>query len=161
LYNAVSCDREQIFAVLRLHEAEQLLGVLNVGPHKQTITLSLPVDSLGLPDGAYALREVLGGALWVEEGQRAWNRDELLMLKLTLEPFSAYCFALEAVGNQAPPVEQHLPGLEADGSTRAVAAALPAEVDQLEHVTLDEEQAVNTKGAHHPRRRSRKAGEAG
>ena len=161
LYNAVSCDREQIFAVLRLHEAEHLLGMLNVGPHKQTITLSLPVDSLGLPDGAYALREVLSGALWVEEGQRAWNRDELLMLKLTLEPFSAYCFALEAVGSQATSVEQHLPGLEEDGSARAVAAALPAEVDQLEHVTLDAEQAVNSKGAHHPRRRSRKAGEAG
>jgi hypothetical protein len=101
LYNAVPCDSPQVFAVLRILSDEGLLSLLNVGPHRQTITVSLPVDTLELPEGDYALYDLLEGGMWAEEEQRSWRRDELLALKLTLEPFGAYCFAVRPVDHTA------------------------------------------------------------
>jgi hypothetical protein len=95
LFNAVPCDSPQTFAVLRMWQDDRLLSLLNVGPHRQTIVISLPVDTLGLPEGDYALYNLLADGVWDEEGQRCWRRDELLALKLTLEPFDGYCFALQ------------------------------------------------------------------
>jgi hypothetical protein len=96
-YNAVPCDSAQVFVLLRTWESEQLLSLLNVGPHRQTIAVSLPVDTLGLPEGDYLLFDLLDAREWDEEGQRSWRRDELLALRLTLEPFGAYCFALRPI----------------------------------------------------------------
>jgi hypothetical protein len=93
-YNAVPCDSAQVFAVLRTLDDERLLSLLNVGPHRQTIAVSLPVDTLGLPEGDYMLYDLLDAREWDEEGQCSWQRDELLALRLTLEPFGAYSFAL-------------------------------------------------------------------
>jgi starch synthase (maltosyl-transferring) len=109
-YNAVPCDSAQVFTVLRTWEGERLLGLLNVGPHRQTITVSLPVDTLGLPEGDYALYNLLDTREWDEEGQRSWRRDELLSLRLTLEPFGAYCFALRPVTHALLPADHDAPG---------------------------------------------------
>ncbi|HEX5690535.1 MAG TPA: alpha-amylase family glycosyl hydrolase, partial [Roseiflexaceae bacterium] len=105
LYNAVPCDSPQVFAVLREHSDDQLLGLLNVGPHRQTVALSLPVDTLELAEGDYALHDLLQGGIHVEEQQRSWRRDELLVLKLTLEPFGSYCFALRRIEAVEPLAE--------------------------------------------------------
>jgi glycosidase len=94
LYNALPCSSQQVFAILREYEGEQLVGLLNVGPHKQTVAVSLPVDTLGLIEGDYELHNLLDQNLWVEGDRRSWHRDELLALRLTLEPFGAYCFAI-------------------------------------------------------------------
>lgn len=102
LYNAVPCDNGQIFAVLRPHEGRQLLGLLNVGPHKQTIAVSLPVDTLQLPEGEYVLYELLTDELWFENDRCSWQRDELLSMRLTVEPFRAYCFDVRAVTDELP-----------------------------------------------------------
>jgi hypothetical protein len=101
LYNAVPCDSQQVFAVLRVLGEDRLLGLLNVGPHRQTVALSLPVDTLALAEGDYALHDLLEGGLRSEEQERSWRRDQLLVLKLTLEPFGAYCFAVRPVEQNA------------------------------------------------------------
>lgn len=104
-YNAVPCSNRQVFVVLRTYADEAALGVLNVGPHKHTVSLSVPVDTLGLPDGDYVLHELVSNTTWDEDGRQRWARDELLALNLTLEPFEAYCFvvrsAVEACDREA------------------------------------------------------------
>ncbi|MCU0491552.1 MAG: alpha-amylase family glycosyl hydrolase [Chloroflexaceae bacterium] len=101
LYNAVTCDSPQVFAVLRRCGTGCVLGLLNVGPHKRTVTLGLPVAELGLAEGDYQFNELVSGLCWSEDGRRAWNRDELRQFKLTLDPFGSYCVAIEAVATEA------------------------------------------------------------
>lgn len=95
LYNAVWCDSPQVFAVVRVLEDVCVLGLLNVGPYKQTVTLSLPVEALNLADINYRVRELLKNRIWTEDRYSSWRRDELRHMRLTLEPFGAYCLALE------------------------------------------------------------------
>lgn len=90
LYNVLPCSSQQVFAVLRTLAHEHIVGILNVGPHKHTITLSLPVDRLGLAEGNYELFELFTRQVWEENGCRVWARDDLLAVHLTLEPFLAY-----------------------------------------------------------------------
>jgi len=96
-YNSLPCSNAQVFAVLREHAAENLIGLLNVSPHKHTLALSLPVDRLDLPEGDYELFDLFTQQIWLEEARRCWRRDELLALRLTLEPFGAYCLMVRAV----------------------------------------------------------------
>ena len=96
VYNALPCSSPQVFAVWRSAEHKHLIGLLNVGPHKHTAVLSLPVDRLALAEGEYELYELFAEQPWAEAGQRTWSRDELLALQLTLEPFTAYCLAVRA-----------------------------------------------------------------
>jgi starch synthase (maltosyl-transferring) len=105
-YNALPCSSPQVFTVLREHEYERLVGLLNVGAHKQTVVVSLPVDQLDLREGDYELYDLFERVLWVEDARRAWRRDELLALRLTLEPFAAYCFVVRpiAAAESAPVV---------------------------------------------------------
>jgi hypothetical protein len=100
-FNAVLCDFRQIFTVLREHEGQRLLGLLNVSPHKRTVTFGLPVDLLGLPEGRFRLCEMLSGRYWDEEGRTSWERDELLSFAITLDSYEAYCFALEPAPEEA------------------------------------------------------------
>lgn len=120
LLNAVPSDSAQVFAVLRTHETGDLLGLLNVSPHRQTITLSLPVDTLALAEGDYALSELLDGSRWDEGGRTMWRRDELLALRLTLEPFAAYCFAVQPVEAERSEQEDQEDLDAADRSSRMV-----------------------------------------
>jgi starch synthase (maltosyl-transferring) len=113
LYNAVPCDSPQVFAVLRTWQDDRLLSLLNVGPHRQTVAISLPVDTLGLPEGDYALHDLLAGEVWVEEDQWSWRRDELLSLRLTLEPFGAYCCAVRSAANPEMSTVGDAPGEQA------------------------------------------------
>jgi hypothetical protein len=96
-YNVVPCDDPSVFAVLRLGDAHPLVCLLKVGANKRLVTLSLPVDLLGLRDERYALYDIIRGEQFIAEGRRCWRRDELLALRLTLEPFEAYCFELQVV----------------------------------------------------------------
>jgi glycosidase len=96
-YNSMPCSNAQVFAVLREHAGERLIGLLNVSPHKHTLVLSVPVDRFDLPEGDYELLDLFTQRMWVEEGCRSWRRDELLALRLTLEPFVAYCLMVRAV----------------------------------------------------------------
>lgn len=104
-YNAIPCNSAQVFTVLRMCRGEHIIGLMNIGPHKQIITLSIPVDMLGLPEGDYRLCELLSGTDWRENSHSQWRRDELLSINLTLEPFSAYCFIVEAAQSEMPIVE--------------------------------------------------------
>lgn len=101
VYNGLPSSNAQVFAVLRQAGGEPALGLLNVGPHKQTVAISLPVDRLGLPDGEYELLELLEQQLWAEGARCSWGRDELLALHLTLEPYSAYCLLVRAADRSA------------------------------------------------------------
>jgi hypothetical protein len=95
-YNAVQCDSAQVFAVLRSFAGVHVLGLLNFGAHKRTVTLRMPADALGLAQQHYRLRELVMDLIWSEEDQSSWERDELQHIQLTLEPFGAYCVAIEA-----------------------------------------------------------------
>jgi glycosidase len=102
-YNSLPCSSAEVFAVLREHAGDHLIGLLNVSPHKHTVVISLPVDQLDLPEGDYELHELLTQRVWSEGRQRAWRRDELLALRLTLEPFGAYSLLIRSVAVQASP----------------------------------------------------------
>jgi starch synthase (maltosyl-transferring) len=114
-YNSLPCSNSQVFAVLRQHTGEHLIGLLNVSPHKHTLVLSLPVDRLDLPEGDYELLDLFTQNVWVEEEHRCWRRDELLALRLTLEPFAAYFLMVRAVvhspdtGNLQAPIADPAP----------------------------------------------------
>lgn len=95
-YNAVACDSPHVFAVVRVLDGSSVLGLLNVGPHKRTVTLSLPVDLMNLADGCYHLHELISDISWTEEGRETWGRDELRQFQLTLDPYGSYCVAIEA-----------------------------------------------------------------
>jgi hypothetical protein len=152
-YNAVPCDSPQVFTVLRTWENDRLLGLLNVGPHRQTITISLPVDTLGLPDADYTLYELLGARAWVEDGQRSWRRDELLSLRITLEPFGAYCFALRPVAHAELPVADDALGI-AEPSPHAEEPPLSNGVETLaQTVAHGRQTAEDTPKARRSRRR--------
>ena len=131
LYNSVACDNPQVFTVLRVDAETHLLGMLNVGPHKQTVGVSLPVEQLNLSAGDYTLHELCSGQTWIEEGRRCWQRDELLSLNLTLEPFGAYCFVARAVECLDP-----MPAAP-DGDQRAI-AALAAQSDADANAVLEQ-----------------------
>jgi glycosidase len=94
-FNAVLCDYREVFTVLRDYKNERVLGLLNVGPHKRTVFLSLP--ALMLPEGRYHLRDLLHDCRWEEEGRDTWTRDDLTHVALTLDAYGAYCLALEPV----------------------------------------------------------------
>jgi hypothetical protein len=152
-YNAVPCDSPQVFTVLRTWENDRLLGLLNVGPHRQTIAISLPVDTLGLPDADYTLYELLGARAWVEDGQRSWRRDELLSLRITLEPFGAYCFALRPVAHAESPVADDALGI-AEPSPHTEEPPLSNGVEALAQTVANGRQtAEDTPKARRSRRR--------
>ncbi len=95
-YRAIPCNSTRVFTVLRQCEAEHVIGLLNVSSHHQTITICLPIDTLSLREETYQLHELISGSAWREHNRTIWRRDELLALELTLEPFGAYCFVVEA-----------------------------------------------------------------
>lgn len=96
-YNMVWCDSPQVFTVVRTLNSDCVLGLLNISPYKQTVTLSLPVDSLPLENTSFRLHELFSDTFWLEDDRRTWRRSELQHIRLTLEPFQAYCIALESV----------------------------------------------------------------
>ncbi len=101
-YGRVQSDSREVFAVLRQSEGQQLIGVLNVGPHKQTVRLRLPLAIMDLPEGDYALDDLFGQEPACPAGQ-TWPREGLESLPLTIEPFGTYCLLLRKV--EAPALE--------------------------------------------------------
>lgn len=101
-YGRVTSDSRQIFAVLRQSSGQQVIGLLNVGPHKQSVQVHLPLEIMDLPEGSYVLEELVHG----ESGAagRTWARAELSTLTITVKPFTGYCFLLRKV-EVAPPQE--------------------------------------------------------
>jgi len=97
----IPCNSAQVFSVLRIDGDTHAIGLLHVSPHRQTITLSLPIDTLNLAAGDYRLRDLISGRRWIQEDQQIWQRDELLALNLTFEPFGAYCLVVESTSNVA------------------------------------------------------------
>jgi len=135
-YNALPCSSARVFSVLHDHAGEQLIGLLNVGAHKQTLVISVPVDQLGLAEGQYELYELFGRARWVEDAHCSWSRDQLLALRLTLEPFASYCFALRPAmiaapqaGADEPIVDADPPATSAEIEPATVAAGALAEAE--------------------------------
>lgn len=145
IYNSLPCSDPQVFAVWREGAGEHVIGLLNVSPHKHTMAVSLPVDQLALPEGDYELYDLLTRAAWDEDGLRAWRRDELLALRLTLEPFAAYCLLLRAAARPeepAPDQERSIGGPPAEPL-----AALPMAL------VLDTPPGPSTNGRRQPRRK--------
>ena len=66
-YNALPCSSARVFSVLHDHAGEQLIGLLNVSAHKQTVAISVPVDQLCLAEGEYELYDLFGCTRWVED----------------------------------------------------------------------------------------------
>jgi len=122
-YNSLPCSNAQVFAALREYAGEHLIGLLNVSPHKHTLVLSVPVDRLDLLEGDYELFDLFTRRMWVEEGCRSWRRDELLAVRLTLEPFAAYCLVVRAVIH--PPDNGNVQELPLDDAAPQSLAALP------------------------------------
>ena len=143
-----------MFSVLHDHAGERLIGLLNVGAHKQTLVISVPIDQLDLAEGEYELYDLFGRACWVEDACCSWSRDQLLALRLTLEPFAAYCFAIRPAT-----VDATISGAE----TTALAADLPAAPAALEETALAavtlEEAALGAANGQRSTRRKRAAGE--
>ncbi len=152
-YNALPCSSARVFSVLHDHAGERLIGLLNVGAHKQTLVISVPVDQLDLAEGEYELYELFGRTCWVEDACCSWSRDQLLALRLTLEPFAAYCFAVrpatvDATASGAD--ETHL-----DAELPAVPEAI--EPEALAAVAL-KETALGASNGQRSTRRKRAAG---
>lgn len=126
-YNRIACSNEQVFTVLRSWESTRLLGLLNVGPHRQTVSLRLPLDEMDLPEGNYELINLMLNTQWDEEGKQVWHHSELAELHLTLEPYSAYCCEVRMVATEQlqarheHPTNYHEPTL-LDGSAELAVA---------------------------------------
>jgi hypothetical protein len=153
-YNALPCSSARVFSVLHDHAGERLIGLLNVGAHKQTLVISVPIDQLDLAEGEYELYDLFSRACWVEDACRSWSRDQLLALRLTLEPFAAYCFAIRPAT-----VDVTISGAEAT----VLAADLPAAPAALEETALAavtlEEAALGAANGQRSTRRKRAASE--
>jgi hypothetical protein len=121
-YNALPCSSVQVFTVLYNHAGERLIGMLNVGAHKQTVAISVPVDQLGLVEGDYELFDLLGRARWVEQMRCSWSRDQLLALRLTLEPFAAYCFVVRLAAADPATPDADRPALAAEPAAKPTVA---------------------------------------
>lgn len=106
-YHAIPCDSPHIFAVLRSGPDGTLAGLVNLGPHKHTATISLPVDRLGLPDGDYVIQNLLGDA--ATQSGETWSRDDLAAVRLTIEPFAAYCLRVAPAPQPAAPAPEPPP----------------------------------------------------
>lgn len=88
-FNTVPCDVPTVWSVVRTWGDERLGVVLNLGPHRRTATISLPVDRLNLPDGEYHFYDLLREEVLDYGGKRWWRREELLHMPLVVEPFDA------------------------------------------------------------------------
>lgn len=93
-YNQIQSDNPQIFTIIRRWEHERAIGLLNVGAHRITVTINIPVDSLHLAEGNYSLHQIMYDQLWIEEGRTSWTREELRSFKITLDPFTANCYLI-------------------------------------------------------------------
>ena len=98
-YNRVTSTSTDVFVVVRQAAEQVIMGVLNVGPHKRAVTLTVPVHVLHLHEAAYVLYEALSDSEWHEADQRTWTPEQLSALKLTLEPFGIYFFVMQPVHN--------------------------------------------------------------
>jgi hypothetical protein len=106
----IPCNSAQVFTILRTDGGAHAIGLLNVSSHRQMVTLSLPIDTLNLSEGNYCLHELISGQQWVQAGQRIWQRDQLLAVNLTFEPFGAYCLVVESCGDDAIDIEESVHG---------------------------------------------------
>ncbi|HEU5088593.1 MAG TPA: hypothetical protein VFT99_14155, partial [Roseiflexaceae bacterium] len=99
LWEAAPCSSPQVWTIVRRCGSQHAIGIMNVSALKQTVTISVPIDMLDLGEGSYYVRDLLTQRAWREGAKTTWKRDELLTLRLTLEPFEAYCIAAERIPN--------------------------------------------------------------
>jgi glycosidase len=149
-YNALPCSSARVFAVLRERAGERLIGLLNVSAHKQTLVVSVPVDQLHLGEGDYELYDLLAGARWSEDTRRSWSREELLSLRLTLEPFAAYCFEIRSVVVDLPAASAGAANL----TVELPAPSAPLADEPVAALSLGET-AMGTSNGRRPARRKR------
>lgn len=123
-YNSVASTADDVFVVVRQTAEQTVIGVLNVGPHKRAVTFRVPAERLHLQADAYMLYEALSGLQWEEAGQRAWSRDALSALTLTLEPFGTYFFVMQPVQDAAdgPPTAAEHNGVAGEHTSVPVSA---------------------------------------
>ena len=100
-FNTVPCDDRACLAVVRMLNDEHMVMLVNLGPHRRTITMSLPVDLLNLSDQRYFLYDLLGECQLMEADQSTWECDDLLSLRLTMEPFQVLMVTIRPV-QEAP-----------------------------------------------------------
>jgi hypothetical protein len=105
-FGEITCNSRQVLAVLRTLEGRSVIGLLNTGAHRQTVTVQVPAH-VAPAAGELAIVDLLSGARWREAGRDTWSPAALQGLQLTLEPFGAYCLELlpapEPSASQAPP----------------------------------------------------------
>lgn len=106
-FNTVPCDVPTVWSIVRTCGDERLAVLLNLGPHRRTAIISLPVDRLGLPEGDYHIYDVLNDRIITERGQQTWRREALLNMPLTVEPFDAMMLQIRvgAVPEEVNPAE--------------------------------------------------------
>ncbi len=95
-FNKVPCDMPQVWTALRRLDHASLVVLLNLGPHRRTVTISIPVDHMQLSDGTYHLYELLSDQVIAAGEQTSWQREELLSLALTVDPFESMLLAVRA-----------------------------------------------------------------
>ncbi|MCA0353279.1 MAG: hypothetical protein LCH85_14895 [Chloroflexi bacterium] len=116
LFNVMPCDMPSVWSVLRVWHEERLAVVLNMGPHRRTATLSMPVDRMHMAEGDYHLFDLVRGQAVEYAGRNTWRRDDLLNLTLILEPFDSLLLHIRA---GAPPQPE-------PAKAEPIAAAAPA-----------------------------------
>lgn len=111
-YNDLACDSPHVFSVLRTSGDELVIGLLNTAPHRHAVTLHVPIFRLELPEGDYGIIDLLGGRRWCEDGRETWSHTDLVTLRLTLDPYAAYCLALQPVPPMAAGAPTELASVE-------------------------------------------------
>lgn len=101
LYRRVQCDSPHVFSVTRVLGSAIVVGLLHIAPHRRTVTVNLAPIVADTAAGPYRLRELSQQHCWPEEARSAWSLTELGQVRLTLEPFSAYCLSLELYEDEA------------------------------------------------------------
>jgi glycosidase len=127
-HSCIACDSPDVFAILRSSPTERIIGLVNFGPHRRTLTLNIRTAPLGAPNEHYGLIDLFGGEL-LDGGQIVITPDNQGVLRVTAEPFSPYCFLVQPALAPQSPRERH-------GNGHTVAADTPAGDEQQPDIVV-------------------------
>jgi hypothetical protein len=96
LLNNVSSSHPNVFVVARRSPNQLLLGILNIGSNKHTVTLKLSKNLLPDPNASYTMRDLLADDEQFDNPTCFQAATDLGELAIQLEPFGARCLQITA-----------------------------------------------------------------